>query len=222
MSDTISDKAYMAIRERIISGELASGSFLVEQDLADELGVSRTPIKSALRRLEAEGLIQAEGRKRAIVRDFSMEETKEVLEIRALLEGYAAQRAARNITSELLLELERLADEMDDIAEQRKSDKKSLQRFSDLNDQFHQIIIRLADSQRLEELMRPIFQIHILLMQRFRNQIEHNLKRSCWHHREIIEALRAKDESWAMMQMQTHLFAAGSWKPEAEDDLSQE
>ena len=100
MSDTISDKAYGAILERIISGELAPGSFLVEQDLANDLGVSRTPIKSALRRLEAEGLIQAEGRKRAIVREFTMEETTEVLEIRAMLESYAARKAAQNITPE--------------------------------------------------------------------------------------------------------------------------
>ena len=117
--------------------------------------------------------------------------------------------------------MEALADEMDLISEQKKSAETSLRRFSDLNDEFHQLIIKIANSQRLEELMKPIFQIHILLMQRFRNQIEHNLKRSCWHHREIIEALKTHNKEWAMMQMQTHLFAAGSWKPDELEEGSE-
>ncbi|MGK0498954.1 MAG: DNA-binding GntR family transcriptional regulator [Oceanicoccus sp.] len=214
MADTISDQAYEGIRESIISGELAPGRFLVEQELASTLGVSRTPVKSALRRLEVEGLVESEGNKRARVREFSEEETQEILEIRALLESYASKRAARFISDDQLLRLETLATAMEAISEKPRTEAENLKQFSKLNDEFHKIILQASGSAHLQNLMKPIFQMHILLMGRFQHRIEHNLKRSCWHHREIIAALADHNEEWAMIQMQTHLFAAGSWKPE--------
>ena len=217
MSDTISDTAYKTLRERILDGVLAPGSFLVEQELANELGVSRTPVKGALRRLEADGLIQSEGYKRAMVREFSAEETTEILEIRALLESYAARLAARRISDQQLATLEQLAAAMDAIAD-NALDSSGIEAFAKLNDDFHQLIIDASGSKRLQDIMKPIFQIHLLLMKRFRQRIEHNLKRSCWHHREILNALKDHNEEWAMMQMQTHLFAAGSWRPEQDSD----
>ncbi|ARN73132.1 GntR family transcriptional regulator [Oceanicoccus sagamiensis] len=219
MADTISDQAYAGIRERIVSGELAPGTFLVEQELASTLGVSRTPVKSALRRLEVEGLVESEGYKRARVKQFNEEETQEILEIRALLESYASKRAARHINDQQIQRLEELATAMEAIAEIPRTEPENLKAFSQLNDEFHRIILQASGSAHLQNLMKPIFQMHILLMGRFQHRIENNLKRSCWHHREIIAALADHNEEWAMMQMQTHLFAAGSWKPE--DDTAE-
>ncbi len=218
MADTISDQAYAGIRESIISGELAPGTFLVEQELASTLGVSRTPVKSALRRLEVEGLIESEGYKRARVRQFNEEETQEILEIRAILESYASKRAARHISDEQINRLEELASSMEVIADLPRAEPEALKAFSTLNDEFHQIILQASGSSHLLALMKPIFQMHILLMGRYQHRIEHNLKRSCWHHREIIAALADHNEEWAMIQMQTHLFAAGSWK--SDDDTT--
>ena len=216
MPDTISDQAYHAIRERIISGDLAPGTFLVEQELASTLGVSRTPVKSALRRLEAENLIESEGYKRAMVRQFNVEETREILEIRALLESYAGKRAARRITDAQIEHMETLASAREAIAEQTHTPAENVKEFSRLNDEFHQVVLQASGSRHLQNLMKPIFHMHILLTGRFQDHIEHNLKRSCWHHREIIAALKDHNEQWAMIQMQTHLFAAGSWKSVAD------
>ncbi len=209
MADTISDQAYAGIRESIISGELAPGTFLVEQELASTLGVSRTPVKSALRRLEVEGLIESEGYKRARVRQFNEEETQEILEIRALLESYASKRAARHISDKQIQQLEQLATAMEVIAEIPRTEPENLKEFSRLNDEFHQIILQASGSAHLQNLMKPIFQMHILLMGRFQHRIEHNLKRSCWHHREIIAGLTENKEEGGMSRMEEHLLGEG-------------
>ena len=135
------------------------------------------------------------------------------------MESYASKRAARHISDEQIQQLEQLATAMEVIAEIPRTEPENLKEFSRLNDEFHQIILQASGSAHLQNLMKPIFQMHILLMGRFQHRIEHNLKRSCWHHREIIAALADHNEEWAMIQMQTHLFAAGSWKPE--EDLTE-
>ena len=212
MNDTIADKAYGAILNRILNGEIAPGSYLIEQDLADDLGVSRTPVKTALRRLQAEGLIDAQGYKRARVREFNEQEISDILEIRSLLESYATRRAASRITEKQIAELERLAGAMEALADTEQPERVAA--FSSLNDQFHQIILDASQNDHLKTVMKPILQMQVLLALRFQHRISVHLQRSCWHHREIIAALKERNEQWAMLQMQTHLYAASTWHPE--------
>ena len=96
------EKAYGALLGQIQRGELASGAFLVESDLARALGVSRTPVREALRRLAADGLVLTEGHRRAVVREFSEDQVQELYELRARLESYAAARAATRLDAAAL------------------------------------------------------------------------------------------------------------------------
>lgn len=214
MSDTIADKAYQTILQRIMRGDIAAGSYLVEQDLANELGVSRTPIKTALRRLQADGLIDAQGYKRARVKEFNEQEISDILEIRSLLESYATRRAASRISEQQIAELEQLAEQMEALVDQDSPQRVAA--FSALNDRFHQVILDASEHEQLKSVMKPILQMQVLLALRFQHRISVHLQRSCWHHREIIEALKKRNEQWAMLQMQTHLFAASTWQPEEE------
>jgi DNA-binding GntR family transcriptional regulator len=200
------EAAYRHIRRRIFQGHLAPGDFLVEQDLAAEIGVSRTPVRAALNRLETEGLIYAESGKRAMVREFAEAEVDECFELRALLESYAAGRAATAITPGGLAELKDLAARMEAVVAEGGDDAPV--KFAMLNDEFHDGILWHCGSQRLRDLIKPLVQVQLVLMQRFRPHIEMHLQRSCWHHREIVAALEAQDPAWAETQMRTHLLSA--------------
>jgi DNA-binding GntR family transcriptional regulator len=199
-------RAYSHIRRRIVDGALPSGAFLIEQDLAAEIGVSRTPVRDALNRLESEGLVTAEGNKRAMVRAFTEAEVEECFELRAQFESYAAAKAATRMTPDGLSELKRLAADMESVVAQGGPD--AAPKFSDLNDLFHGVILDHAGSARLRELLHPIMQVQLVLMKRFQHTIEAHLQRSCWHHRELIAAFEAKDAAWAETQMRTHMLSA--------------
>ena len=104
------DKAYAALRERIFSGALRAGERLKERELCRELDVSRTPVREALRRLEADGLVEIEPRRGGVVAGINAEEASEIYSLGVLLESYAARLAAERATEADLAELDRLLD----------------------------------------------------------------------------------------------------------------
>lgn len=200
------DKAYFSLRDRIQSGDLVSGDFLVESELAGQLGISRTPVREALKRLAAEGLVLSEGRRRAVVRSFDEERVAELYELRARLESYAAQRAASRIQPSELDSLRELATAMEACA--ARATPEDIARFADLNDRFHQVILSAAQAPHLEAALRPVLQIQLVMLQRYRHTIVEHLDRSCWHHRELIRALALGDAELAEQQMQLHMLSA--------------
>lgn len=206
-------KTYATLLERIQRGELRPGAFLVESDLAEALGVSRTPVREAIRRLAAEGLVRTEGRRRAQVRDFAASEVEELFEIRARLESYAAQRAATRLTAAQLDRLRELDGAMHALIGAR--DEAAVARFADLNDAFHQTILEAAAARHLEAVLRPVLQIQLLLLQRYRDTISEHLERSAWHHRELVRAFELRDPELAAAQMQLHMLAARGGRNDA-------
>jgi DNA-binding GntR family transcriptional regulator len=204
--ESAASKAYSHIRNRIIDGTFPSGAFLVEQDLAGEIGVSRTPVRDALNRLETEGLVASEGNKRAMVRDFTEQEVEECFELRAQFESYAAAKAAKRIPTEDIEKLKALATQMEAVVSKGAPDAAA--QFSELNDQFHAIILEHGGSRRMRDLLTQLMQVQLVLMKRFRQTIEMHLQRSCWHHRELIAAFEARDAAWAETQMRTHMLSA--------------
>jgi len=205
-SQSAAARAYDYIRHQIVQGDLAAGAFLIEQDLAAEIGVSRTPVRDALGRLQSEGLVLAEGNKRARVRAFTEAEVEECFELRAQFESYAAARAATRITQAAIADLKRYATQMEDVVSQ--GGPHAAQIFSDINNQFHDVILEQAGSPRLCDLLRPLLQIQLALMKRYQHTIESHLHRSCWHHRELIAAFEVHDSQWAEAQMKTHMLSA--------------
>ena len=112
---TVSDMVYEIIRDGILQGAFAPGERLRQDELAEAIGVSRIPVRSALMQLDAEGLIDFHSYRGALVTDVSIDDMREIYDIRALVEPHALRKAMRTMTPERLEHLERLARELNDI-----------------------------------------------------------------------------------------------------------
>ncbi|MBO1073850.1 GntR family transcriptional regulator [Roseomonas marmotae] len=196
------ERAYHIIRQRIMDGSFPPGSPLRETLLASEIGVSRTPIRDALRRLLADGLVDSTRNYGTFVAEISQEDVQEVWQLRAMLEGFAARRAALRITEEELAELRRLADAMEALD---GPDERRIARFATLNTEFHAVMIRAARSRRLEGMLGRAIQVPLVLLKQYRMHEWVNIDRSNRYHREIIDALAARNAEWAGLVVSAHL-----------------
>lgn len=197
------DAAYSAIRDAILRGELKLGDHLSERDLAERTGLSRTPVREALNRLRVEGLVHLERNTRNYVAHFSEEDVAEVLELRALVEGHAAARAAARISDSDVQKLEHLAAQMEQLVDE-KGDSADAE-FSVINHQFHRLIMECADSTRVELVLDTSLSIPFNSLGRFREHMGEHLQRACWYHREVIAALKAGNAERASSQMRAHI-----------------
>lgn len=196
---------YLDVRQKIIDGVFRGGTHLTTEALAETLGVSRTPVREALRRLQAEGLVQIIANRGAFVSSWTVADIDEVFDLRNMLEAHATRLAARNITAATLDRLEELASLMDAAVEQRTP--QWLDRLTQHNTEFHHLIMQAANHRRLDLVLGQIVQIP-LVMRTFAIYSDEELSRSMQHHREMIAAFREGDGDWAASVMKSHLFAA--------------
>ncbi|MEO0425152.1 MAG: GntR family transcriptional regulator [Pseudomonadota bacterium] len=199
------DKAYERIREEILSGRLAAGEHLPEQRIAEITGVSRTPVREALRRLHAERFVRYIPNRGAYVAEWSASEVAEIFDLRLLLEGYAAARAAERMTEERLEVLRGCVAQIDALlAEGEALDYDQLLR---ANHEFHDTLIDAAQSPRLRDLLHSLLETPMILrtMKRYSHA---DIMRSNQHHTEMVQACAAGDADWARSVMTAHLRAA--------------
>jgi DNA-binding GntR family transcriptional regulator len=199
------EQAYRWIHDGITRGDLAAGSHLGEEELADQIGVSRTPIREAIRRLASEGLVEFVPNRGAHVAAWTDRDLAEIFDLRAVLEGFAARLAARNATTSDVDRLRDLADQMEALAAGRSKDR--LDQISALNREFHEAIVEIADNRHLASLVSGLVQVP-LVHRTFRRYTEQELQRSMGHHRELIEAIGRGDVNWAGTAMRSHIYAA--------------
>jgi DNA-binding GntR family transcriptional regulator len=189
------------IRQAILDGRLEPGSRLKEQELAHELGISRTPVREALLMLQAEGLIVTTPNRSAVVREHDATDLKDLYQLRALLEGYAARQAAKRITGE---ELDRLNESCDRFDALSGDDIRELVKENLL---FHNVILEAAGSERLRSMVQKVIELPLV----YKSYIWYppDQKRiSAHYHRQITKALRARDAERAELVMQEHIFEA--------------
>lgn len=139
------------LRQRILSGELANGERLVETKLSEEMGASRIPVREALRALAAEGLVTIEPRRGACVAFYSDEVARDLVEVRATLEGLNAKLAAARVTDKSLDELRAVLEEGMEAA---KGDDAAL--LAELNTRFHELLATAAKNDVLTDMMRSL------------------------------------------------------------------
>jgi DNA-binding GntR family transcriptional regulator len=198
------DVVYNDIRARILSGEIAPSTQLKEEDLAQMCGVSRTPIREALRRLEADMLILRTDTQRSFVPVWSRDEVEEIFLLRALLEGHAAARAANLIDEE---QLGRLRGYDHAINAAIAAEPIDYDGFVANNRLFHDLIIEAANSPRLARLISLLVEQPILL-RTARQYGREGMQRSHAGHEELIAAFAARDERWAESVMHSHIRQA--------------
>lgn len=198
------ERAYSTVRDGILCGKYDAGSRLTEQDLARAAGVSRTPIREALRRLHAEGLVEFEPNHGAVVAFFEPEDAEEIFELRALLEPISARRAAERVTPGVIAELRTLAEQQ--MRESTRRSRGYLVRIGELNDRFHRLIQQAAGSSRLGKTLAGLIEAPLIL-RTFGQYTPAELQRSADQHLELVQALEARDPLWAYSIMRAHILA---------------
>lgn len=199
------ERAYNTLRAGIIEGVYPPGTRVTEQEIAASAGVSRTPVREALRRLEAEGLLRFVPHQGAFVTSWSDQDAEDIFELRAMLEGYGARLAASKATAENIRQLRDLAEGQ--CREAAEHSPGYLERIADLNSQFHRHLQQAAASDRLRATLATISSAPLVL-QTFRDYDDDDLNRSAHHHMEIVEAIEAGDGDWAESVMHSHVMAA--------------
>ena len=193
------DVVFNTLRQAILRGEMEPGERLMEIQLADKLGVSRTPIREAIRKLELEGLVIMIPRKGAEVAHITEKDMRDVLEVRAALEELAATLACRNVTPERIEEL-KMANKRFEAA----IISKDVVAIVDADVNFHDIIYAMTDNQRLIQI------INNLREQMYRYRVEYlkderNYPTLMREHNEIVEGLMTKDKVRVTEAMHKHV-----------------
>jgi len=199
------ERAYRQIKTDVLAGIHAIGARLKEEELAEQTGVSRTPVREALRRLNAEGLVDFTPHQGAYVATWSSQDIEEIFGLRAVLESHGVRLATTRISDRQIDEMERLADAVEAAAE--SAEGPDMERIPQLNDRFHKIILGAAGNKRLVRLLSGIVEMPVVL-RTYSVYTPEQLRRSFNHHRELIAALRARDPDWAAAVMEAHVRAA--------------
>ncbi len=199
------EKAYETIRDGIVRGIYPQGSHITAQSLAAASGLSRTPVREAMRRLHAEGLIKFIANRGAFVSSWSESEIHQIYELRVLLEGFAAEAAARNASDGQLIELRRLANEMENFV--RSDGEPEIDEIAARNNAFHKLIVQASGNPRLQGLLSAIVEVPLVLST-FRRYDLREMRRSMTQHAELVTALEAHDAEWARSVMESHILSA--------------
>ena len=203
------------VRSWILEGEYEPDERLVEEQLAERLGVSRTPIRQALTMLEAEGLVEIAPNRGATVCSFSVEEVWDIYDLRAVLEGHAARRAAGRIRERELVELRRLAAEMEQTTPERFADhEEEIRQLVARNQEFHGTIVTACRNQRLGRLIRRTVEIP-LMFKAFFWYTPYERTISNHYHRQILHALEQGDAERAEIVMREHVYEGRDFVIEA-------
>lgn len=193
------DVVFATLRQAILRGDLKPGERLMEIQLAHKLGVSRTPIREAIRKLELEGLVLTIPRRGAEVAEITEKNMQDVLEVRKSLEALAIQLACERMTQEDIAELKQK-----NIEFKESLLTKDVTKIAEADVLFHDVIFEATDNQRLIQLLNNLRE------QMYRFRVEH-LKNEGWHtqlmdeHGEIIKRLENREKEGAMEIISRHI-----------------
>lgn len=198
----LSDKAYRLIKHKIATLELPPSSLINEQALMEELGIGRTPIRDALRRLEVENLVTIVPRRGTFVTDVSITNLQALAEVRTELEGLAARLAARRVTQRQIAQMEALFERFDEIVAENGNVA-----LMDRDKQFHHLVYRAANNEFLESILDQLYTLSLRLWHlSLDNLSQQAMKEAIAEHLKIIEALKEGDGVKAEQEMQQHVI----------------
>lgn len=190
------------IRQAIVDGRLAPGQRLTEERLARELGISRTPVREALKVLQSEGLVDAAPNRSATVRAYDRDDLEDMYQLRALLEGFAARRAAARLSEAQLLALRASCERFEAM-----SADDNLRELVNENFVFHNTILEAAGSPRLAGMVRQVVEMPLVYKSYvWYSQEQTRISQHC--HRQITRALERRDAERAELMMREHVLEA--------------
>lgn len=194
--------AYDTMRKRILSGQYEPGTQLKEEHLAEELGMSRTPIRAALKRLSDDKLVSVETNRGVFVAGWTRWDIEEMFSLRALLEPHAARLAAERATDDDIVELNRINAEMADAIKSRAED--AVLRVQAANRAFHTHLLDCAKSQRLKSMLVTLIDMPVITRSFFLYSAP-DFARSLQQHQDIAYAVQTHDGQLACNLMESHI-----------------
>ena len=204
-------KAQLRLRELILAGELPAGSRIAELAIVDRLGMSRTPIRAALMRLEQEGLIEALAGGGYAVRTFSEREVADAIELRGTVEGLAARVAAeRGAPAAVMAEARQCIEQIDAVLAQPRLNDAAFGRYVELNRRFHGLLAEMAGSGVIARELERVTNLPFaspsafVLVQANSDHSRDMLVVAQDQHREVLEAIEAREGARAEAIMREH------------------
>ena len=194
------DVVFNTLRDAILTGKLVPGERLMENQLADKLGVSRTPVREALRMLELENLVELVPRKGAQVLDMSEKDITNILEVRSALEGLATSVACKKMSKEDLQQLKNL-----EVDFEKAVADNDVERFVDIDEDFHDLIFSATENDKLINIFRNLrIQLYRYRMAQAKNN-DTSMSTIVAHHRSIIRAIENHDAEEGASIAQGHI-----------------
>lgn len=197
---SLSSRVFHTIRENILSGKYATDEELKEKSIGEELGVSRTPVREALRQLELEGLVTIIPNKGAYVVGISQKDIRDIYEIRSRLEGLCARWAADHITEEDLDELEENI-----FLSDFHTSKKNFEQVLELDNRFHEILYNASGSKELRHVLLD-FHHYVQRVRKITLAVQERAVNSNEEHRKIVEALKLHNADEAEQLANEHIM----------------
>ena len=194
------DVVFNTLRDAILTGKLVPGERLMENQLAEKLGVSRTPVREALRMLELENLVELVPRKGAQVLDMSEKDITNILEVRSALEGLATSLACKKMTKEDLQQLKSM-----EVDFEKAVADNDVEHFVDIDEDFHDLIFAATENDKLISIFRNLrIQLYRYRMAQAKNN-ETSMSTIVAHHRSIIRAIENHDAEEGASIAQGHI-----------------
>ena len=201
-----SEIAYKEIRARLLSGEFKPGQKLSESDLSEDCGVSRTPVREALRRLALEYFVRIEPNRGAFVIDWSREDIEDMFEMRSMLEGLAARKAAERANEYHKKKMAQIIERLDEIADLNAPSMRS--DFVEENRNFHDALFEASGSRKLMEIIARFVE-QAIIVRTASDFTPDDVRSSNQYHKDILSAIRAKNGMLAENLMRVHILKAG-------------
>jgi DNA-binding GntR family transcriptional regulator len=196
-------RVFQSIREDILNGVYMEHDELRENTIAKKLGVSRTPVREALRQLELEGLVKIIPNKGAFVTGITAEDVKDIYAVRSMLEGLCVRWATENISEEQLTELEEIL--VLSEFHLHKSQGEKTQQVTELDGKFHEILYDASNSRILKHVLSD-FHKYVRLARKASVANESRAQKSIEEHRSILDAIKNKDADRAEALANAHMM----------------
>jgi len=196
---SLREEVYDSLKRSILYGKLKGGQRLIEEQLADQVGISRTPVREAFHKLERDELVTRLPKGGFAVREFTKEDVEEIFGIRSALESYAAYLATVHMAADKISILERKLKESEDALERGDNDK-----VVQLHTEFHDLLYKCCKSRKLVEMINT-FRDYFYRYRPALLHIEDGISYSNQDHRQMLEAMKKKNPRLAERLVRKHL-----------------
>lgn len=215
---SLTSKIFSILRDKILEGDFKKSEKLVEAKLAEELGVSRTPVREALKQLELEGLVENLPNRGVYVKGITHQDVDDIYTIRMAIEGISVEWAIERMTPEELKRIEEIYELMEFYTSKNDVDK-----ISELNTKFHEAIYKATKSRYLEQILKD-FQYYIKNTREKSLKTQGRLQTALDEHKEILENLKVRNKEAARKSLEKHIItskenAAKILKNNEDDDI---